>query len=49
MTHSPGTHALLDLYDCDAALLADAAALQAQIRQDIADTRFFIQQEQQHG
>ena len=28
---------------------ADAAALQAQIRQDIADTRFFIQQEQQHG
>ena len=29
MTHSPGTHALLDLYDCDAALLADAAALQA--------------------
>ena len=29
MTHSPGTHALLDLYDCDAALLADAPALQA--------------------
>jgi len=29
MTHSPGTHALLDLYDCDAALLADASALQA--------------------
>ena len=29
MTHTPGTHALLDLYDCDAALLADAAALQA--------------------
>ena len=28
---------------------ADATALQAQIRQDIADTRFFIQQEQQHG
>ena len=28
---------------------AEAAALQAQIRQDIADTRFFIQQEQQHG
>nr|WP_314385071.1 riboflavin biosynthesis protein RibF [uncultured Cardiobacterium sp.] len=28
---------------------ADAAALQAQIRQDIADTRFFIQQEQQYG
>ena len=29
MTYSPGTHALLDLYGCDAALLADAAALQA--------------------
>lgn len=29
MTYSPGTHALLDLYDCDAALLADAPALQA--------------------
>ena len=29
MTHSPGIHALLDLYDCDAALLADASALQA--------------------
>ena len=29
MTYSPGTPALLDLYDCDAALLADAAALQA--------------------
>ena len=29
MTHSPGIHALLDLYDCDAALLADVAALQA--------------------
>jgi len=29
MTHTPGTHALLDLYDCDAALLADASALQA--------------------
>ena len=28
---------------------ADAAALHAQIRQDIADTRFFIQQEQQYG
>ena len=33
----------------DVRRFADAAALQAQIRQDIADTRFFIQQEQQHG
>ena len=29
MTYAPGNHALLDLYGCDAALLADAAALQA--------------------
>ena len=29
MTYLPGTHALLDLYGCDAALLADASALQA--------------------
>lgn len=29
MTYSPGNHALLDLYGCDAALLADTSALQA--------------------
>ena len=33
----------------DTRRFADAAALQAQIRADIAVTRFFIQQEQQHG
>ncbi len=29
MTYAPGNHALLDLYGCDAALLADVVALQA--------------------
>ena len=29
MTYAPGNHALLDLYGCDAALLADTSALQA--------------------
>ncbi|MDO4777511.1 MAG: adenosylmethionine decarboxylase [Cardiobacteriaceae bacterium] len=32
MTHSPGSHGLLDLYHCDAALLGDAAYLEAQLR-----------------
>lgn len=32
MTHSPGSHGLLDLYGCNAARLGDAAYLEAQLR-----------------
>ncbi|MDO5091069.1 MAG: adenosylmethionine decarboxylase [Cardiobacteriaceae bacterium] len=32
MPHRPGNHGLLDLYDCDAALLADAARLEQLLR-----------------
>lgn len=32
MTHRPGSHGLLDLYDCDPALLADANRLEQHLR-----------------
>lgn len=33
MTHSPGSHGLLDLYCCDTALLCDAVRLEALLRE----------------